>query len=621
MADFVENINMRKQLFFLGFILISFLSFSQETSFKTYSHTELFEMIATEKDTIFKLNDAIIEFDAKTDSIYATQYNNVTQEAEFIRTDTIIINKALEFNNVHFEHSALWPYLTGVFNHIKFNKPVSFVNTSTLSLYNCVFKDKFEIRNGDEATEGQKHLDKVWSVFSGMIVFHETKFEKSPYLVLRFENHELYTWLSITHCHFSNSDENKSVIIILAYFFSVEFKNNFFDGKERISLRFDNIKELDVSYNDFNEFLPTFDLENFEESYDVSIMENEMGGRVSFSVDALSPNFVIPWQQLDSKILSPEGYEFYAKELNIEAGGKEYDWYNLTKNDSIQKDYFVNKRYLKYKNSYKKEIQLLAKFRNFYEEQHDAEEANLVYMELKNLETERLKFLYKSDPAFKNYFKWKINQFLKIFSDYGTEPSKAIVFSIYVILAFAFIYLFFPNTWDSHGKNRILDRYTFFIKYMNKKAGIHEVYLDEKKEELLEYDEFKTMVESSGKTVPKFFTITALPIYKWAVSGTKLSVSLLRKIDFLEGNWEDLPEKKRLWKKALLIGAFCVVLIYDIFIKMLNALMLSVNTFTTLGFGEIPIKGLPRYLAIIQGFIGWFMLTIFSVSLITQLLK
>jgi len=70
-----------------------------------------------------------------------------------------------------------------------------------------------------------------------------------------------------------------------------------------------------------------------------------------------------------------------------------------------------------------------------------------------------------------------------------------------------------------------------------------------------------------------------------------------------------------------LIGAFCVVLIYDIFIKMLNALMLSINTFTTLGFGEIPIKGLPRYLAIIQGFIGWFMLTIFSVSLITQLLK
>jgi len=57
------------------------------------------------------------------------------------------------------------------------------------------------------------------------------------------------------------------------------------------------------------------------------------------------------------------------------------------------------------------------------------------------------------------------------------------------------------------------------------------------------------------------------------------------------------------------------------FIAYCNALMLSINTFTTLGFGEIPIKGLPRYLTIIQGFIGWFMLSIFSVSIITQLLK
>ena len=156
---------------------------------------------------------------------------------------------------------------------------------------------------------------------------------------------------------------------------------------------------------------------------------------------------------------------------------------------------------------------------------------------------------------------------------------------------------------------------------MNKKAGIHEVYLDEKKEELLEYHEFKEMVQSSGKTVPKFFSTTALPLYKWAISSTKLSVTLLRRIDILEGNWQDLPEKKRFWKKVLLISVFSLVIIYDIIVKVLNSLMLSINTFTTLGFGEIPIKGFPRYLAIIQGFIGWFMLTIFSVSLITQLLK
>jgi hypothetical protein len=156
---------------------------------------------------------------------------------------------------------------------------------------------------------------------------------------------------------------------------------------------------------------------------------------------------------------------------------------------------------------------------------------------------------------------------------------------------------------------------------MNKKAGIHEVYLDNQKEELLEFNEFKTLVEQQGKTVPKFFTATALPLYKWAISGSKFSASVLKRVDIMKGTWSDLPTKKRWWKSFLLIGAFLIAICCDIFIKMLNALMLSINTFTTLGFGEIPIKGLPRYLAIIQGFIGWFMLTIFSVSLISQLLN
>ena len=89
----------------------------------------------------------------------------------------------------------------------------------------------------------------------------------------------------------------------------------------------------------------------------------------------------------------------------------------------------------------------------------------------------------------------------------------------------------------------------------------------------------------------------------------------------MKGTWQELPAHKRFWKSILLISAFLIAVLYDILIKMLNALMLSINTFTTLGFGEIPIKGLPRYLAIIQGFIGWFMLTIFSVSLISQLLN
>ncbi len=256
-----------------------------------------------------------------------------------------------------------------------------------------------------------------------------------------------------------------------------------------------------------------------------------------------------------------------------------------------------------------------------YQKRGDQDSYNNCYVEMKNIETRRLEYLHTKTPTFKSFFTWKINQFLKVFSAYGTEPARSIIFSLYVILLFALIYLFFPNSWDKHGKNRIIDRYSFFFKYMNKNAGIHEVYLEEQKEELMSYDAFKNLITNSKETVPKFFSVTALPIYKWAISGTKLSASILKRIDIMKGTWSELPQKKRFWKSILLVGAFTIAIVYDIFIKMLNALMLSINTFTTLGFGEIPIKGLPRYLAIIQGFIGWFMLTIFSVSLISQLLN
>jgi hypothetical protein len=155
----------------------------------------------------------------------------------------------------------------------------------------------------------------------------------------------------------------------------------------------------------------------------------------------------------------------------------------------------------------------------------------------------------------------------------------------------------------------------------SRNAGIHEVYLEEKKQDLLGYEEFKSIITNSEKSVPRFFSVTALPLYQWAVSGTQISAKILSKVDILKGTWEDLPAGQKAWKSFLLVGGFLIALVYDLLIKVLNALMLSINTFTTLGFGEIPIKGLPRYLAIIQGFIGWFMLTIFSVSLISQLLN
>lgn len=63
-----------------------------------------------------------------------------------------------------------------------------------------------------------------------------------------------------------------------------------------------------------------------------------------------------------------------------------------------------------------------------------------------------------------------------------------------------------------------------------------------------------------------------------------------------------------------------IALITGLVTSFFNAITLSVNSFVTLGFGTIPTKGLAKYICIFQGFLGWFLLSIFIVALINQIL-
>lgn len=175
---------------------------------------------------------------------------------------------------------------------------------------------------------------------------------------------------------------------------------------------------------------------------------------------------------------------------------------------------------------------------NTYKLRGDIESANPCYAELKRIQTNRWRFLYKRDRNFEAFFRWRLNQFLNIFTDYGTNPAKAVIRSIWVILLFSIFYLFFPSDWDISNRSEMLSR------------------------------------------------------------------------------WKDLFNRNR--EKSLLSTFY--FLLFTGFIHLLNALTLSLNAFTTLGFGDIPTHGAARYVTIVQGFIGWFLLTIFSVSLINQVL-
>ncbi|OEK04019.1 hypothetical protein BFP71_11015 [Roseivirga misakiensis] len=606
-------------------------SFAQdEIEYNEYSYTEFFQMIEDEEDSVFTLSNALIRANQRVDTMHFALAENLSLNLEagnvssiidnWPQRDSIFVRKPIILNNVQFvtgapsEDQNSSAFIQSGLYKVHFLEPVELQNSISILLYQSTFEKGLTI-----LTNNPKEVNKAYNPYKlearGNISFINVDFMVA--------SSEIKKSFQINQDFEESNDYN---FILKNSSFPA------FDVMKNITLR--NIKNVEISSNQFkNLILRVWDCHvylgkssiegvagmSFYEEGRITILDNHFKDYVML-YKANNPKLVLStdWEQWFDKFVF-NGHAIYGSQetnfndLNKTLGELVYGRKSIS--------LFQDSTRVQNRRAYNETTKDLSRFYNEFKENYDSENANLVYREIKNLETQRLAYLYKTGPTFDRYFTRKINQFLKIFSAYGTKPSRAIIFSVYVILAFALVYLFFPNYWDSHGKNRIMDRYRFFTKYMKQDSGMHEVYLEEKSHELMASEDFKSYMLESEKGVPKFFMATALPLYRWSVAGTRSFSWILSNVDVLKGKWSDTEDSKKGIKSILLIMAFLIALAYDIFIKILNALMLSINTFTTLGFGEIPIKGLPRYLAIIQGFIGWFMLTIFSVSLISQLLN
>lgn len=588
--DTIKNLLMKKILLVFA-LLLSFINYSQEIKYKEYSYTEFFKMIEEERDSIFELKDVVIKPNYTTDKKFFVDIELIQAGSLYKEIDSLFkINKEIKFTNVQFQ-----PYVNEEIDvdnpkfatllNLEFLKPVNLNNVANIIFYKVKFNYKPIITFTTTFKKSYSNIktDEMYEVFA----FINCLFNDG----IKVSDNFLEDKTKVQLCIYNSLLKSQTALLDKVFptnswmnfndFWKFEFNYNQVEGKGTVNLFLKNINELQITNNTFTDLVRMeLDLEKNSTS---DIFNNKFRSQVLLNApNILSSNINLDYNQFDNNLLSLNAnsyfFEFHKDTIsNFKPDIERYSKRNL--------DYYQKQVLIENNNAFKIEIKFKGQLHALYKQQFDNEYANKVYTEIKDLETKRLAYLYQESPSFDTFFTWKINQFLKVFSAYGTKPAKAVIFSMYVILLFAFIYLLFPNSWDAHGRKRIMNRYAFFFTYMNKKAGIHEVYLDNQKEDLLEFDEFKTLVEQQGKTVPKFFTATALPLYKWAISGTKFSASVLKRIDIMKGTWSDLPQKKRIWKSILLIGAFTIAVCYDVFIKMLNALMLSINTFTTLGFG------------------------------------
>ena len=599
-------------------VLIAISASGQDTL--RYSYSELFDLIEKEEDTIFRLEHAVIYTNPETDGSFIVDSSLIVQamtdkilaEEKQIRT----VHKQIEMVDVLFEYSENWGMSNNnaFISFVHFKKPVSFKNAHGLKIYGCTFDNSFEHEITENYSSDFKTVFFLNNTFHGNSRFRYFANNNEEYVrecqiaifgnrfISKSKNTILYIGCNSENFHsltFNGNNIGADIYHALNFLTlpnGFEYRYNTINSYSRINFSFGDLppEEFIFTHNEFKKVL-VLDITNFH------------------------PDISMEWNQFSKGIISDNGYLQYFRNLPIEIimdmGRKK----NFISKKSASE--YLTKYRIENREAYNDEMALLGSIYNFYKGAFNKSDANEVYIEIKDLETLRLHYQYETNPTFNGYFKWKMNQFLKIFSDYGTNPTKSIIFSIYVILIFGAIYLFFPNSWDYHGKYRIVHRYGFLMQYMTRTAGIQDIYLERRQRDFEEHEKFEAIITDSQNKVPKFFTFSARLLNKWAKADSVLVAFLLKRVDVLKGKWVDLSKGKRRWKSVLLTLMLVIGIIYDIFIKILNALMLSINTFTTLGFGEIPIKGLPRYLAIVQGFIGWFLLTIFSVSLISQLME
>jgi hypothetical protein len=363
------------------------------------------------------------------------------------------------------------------------------------------------------------------------------------------------------------------------------------------------LKEIRVRNCQFNYGI---DIGRIEITNDLSITESLIGNLQIDGTVLPFQNAYLPFDSLENKLC----LSLASNMRNHLVDGDDFNPYRAATSEEIQE-----------RQNFDRLIASYHKLLSVYKARGETQSYNACYIEMRDKQTAQTKLVYENNSTFANYFDYQINRFTKVFSDYGTRPAKAILIFFQVVLAFSVFYFFFPSTWNTTNSEKMMKRLSYLGSYFTSKEGLSDLFEKESKEKYMSYGEFDQFMSEKRKELPFYFQTLSKPLYKITTARYNWTKSLLIKTDILEGKWSELPTAKKM-KTSVIIGIYLIVyLTYIFMIRCLNAITLSLNAFSTLGFGEIPTKGMARYVTIVQGFVGWFLLSIFLVSLIGQILN
>lgn len=272
-------------------------------------------------------------------------------------------------------------------------------------------------------------------------------------------------------------------------------------------------------------------------------------------------------------------------------------------------------------------ISCYANFYTVFKTQGNRMFANSCYVEWKNIETEFLKNTYKNKDV-NVYFNYLMNLFLREFCDYGTNPLKSIYISVWVLISFGLVYFVSPfrinyDKNENNAPSTIYGKLSMYARYFSEENSLKDIYLEYVPSGVPNNDakKYADLIEVKRESLPSFFSWVSFPLAWWQKLKHKIVLKFYDFIDQFPTHWYNFTRIQKI-KASFVFGTLILFdFVYFTIVRAIDSFTLSLNVFSTLGFGEVPVKGVIRYLTVIEGFVGWFLLSIFSVALISQIIQ
>lgn len=266
-------------------------------------------------------------------------------------------------------------------------------------------------------------------------------------------------------------------------------------------------------------------------------------------------------------------------------------------------------------------ISIYALFYSSYKQQGNRRSANACYVEWKDIETYYMSQELKNGFTTDTWFNWFMNIFLKIFCDYGTNPLKSLGWSLIVMLLFTVLFMLYLWNFDTTEHKDIRFVFRNFGKYFTDNKTLVEIgeMMIPLKAQQNSANELRKYIDENRNILPVYYRLFGMNITRPKFSFQ--SMFFFKMAHQVLGKWNDAKKSKR-YLVAILVSCWIAALLLKIIlIRVFDAFTMSLNSFSTLGYGDLPRSEGMRYLSIIEGFIGWFLLSIFIVALISQIIQ